>query len=250
MAKWYEALFDERYVEFYEGLNTVPFAEADVKFLERALDLSPGMSVLDLGCGQGRHAIPLAERGYRVTGLDLSPVMLQRARRFADERAVEVRWVERRMEELGDLGPFDACICLYTVLGYYGDEGDLAVLRAVHDRLAPGGVLALDLTNFAATLRRLPPVVWRESPTSVNRERNLYEPLTGWLVSDRTRFLKTGGVEELPASRVRAYLPHEVRGLLTAAGLEPELLFGEFGDAAFDWQTSEHQLHVARRSAV
>lgn len=247
MGQWYEELFDERYVGFYEGLDRAPLAEGDVTFLERALDLSPGMSVLDLGCGQGRHAIPLAERGYAVTGLDLSATMLQRARRFADERGVGVRWLERRMEDLEGLGPFDAVVCLYTVLGFYGDEGDLAVLRAVHDVLAPGGVLGLDVTNFAATLARLPPVVWRESATSVNRERNVYEPLTGWLVSERTRFLKAGGVQELPSSRVRAYLPHELRRLLTAAGLEPELLFGEYGDGPFAWQTSEHQLHVARR---
>ena len=95
MADWYEELFDERYVGFYEGLDAAPFAEADVAFLERALDLSPGMSVLDLGCGQGRHAIPLAERGYKVTGLDLSPTMLRRARHFADEQGAAADRGER-----------------------------------------------------------------------------------------------------------------------------------------------------------
>lgn len=247
MAEWYTELFDEQYVAFYEGLDTAPLAASDVVFLERALDLRPGMRVLDLGCGQGRHAIPLAERGYEVTGLDLSATMLTRARRFAAERGVQVQWLERRMEDLEGLAPFDACVCLYTAWGYYGDEGDTAVLRAVHDVLAPGALLALDLTNFAATLGQLPGVVWRESPTSVNRERNTYDPLTGWLISERTRFLKSGTTQELPQSRVRAYLPHEVRRLLDAAGLVPELLFGEYGDAPFQWQTSEHQLHVARR---
>ncbi|MFH2007922.1 MAG: methyltransferase domain-containing protein [bacterium] len=248
MTEWYEELFDERYVGFYDGLDRARTAESDVDFIERALDLQEGMRVLDLGCGQGRHAIPLAERGYDVTGVDLSPTMLERARRFAKEREVAVRWHRRRMENLDGLGPFDACLCLYTVLGYYGDDGDLDVLHQVCRSLHPGGLLMLDLTNFAGYLRRLPNTIWREAPDSVNREINYFEPLTGWIVSERSRFLKAGGVVALPTSRVRAYLPHEIRRMLFEAGFEPELLFGEYADTPFVWESSEHQIHVARRA--
>jgi len=52
--------------------------------------------------------------------------------------------------------PFDAVLCLFTVLGYYGDDGDQAVLTRVHGALRPGGQLMLDLSNYAGQLRRLP----------------------------------------------------------------------------------------------
>jgi predicted RNA methylase len=67
MADRFADMFDERYLEFYEGLLDLSLAEDDVSFVDRALALVAGASVLDLGCGFGRHALGLARRGYRVT---------------------------------------------------------------------------------------------------------------------------------------------------------------------------------------
>lgn len=247
MTEWYESLFDERYPAFYDVLDRHPAATQDVAFLERALDLEPGMAVLDLGCGQGRHAVPLAARGYQVTGLDLSETMLARAKRLADEMDTSATWLHRRMEELDDLGPFDAVLCLYTVLGYYGDVGDLAVLGKVRDVLRPGACLALDLSNFPLTICQSPGERWQETTAGVTREAHRYDPLTGFLHSERTLYRREGGVLRLPDSAVRAYPPHEVLRMLRAAGLEPELLFGAYDDVGYEWRHSTHQLHVARR---
>jgi 2-polyprenyl-3-methyl-5-hydroxy-6-metoxy-1,4-benzoquinol methylase len=247
MPEWYEELFDERYVAFYDVLGSGQTAEADVDFIERALDLEPGMAVLDLGCGQGRHAIPLAERGYQVTGVDLSEVMLERARQFAEARGARVDWQRRRMEALDGLGPFDAVLCLFTVLGYYGDDGDQKVLTRIHEVLRPGGQLMLDLSNYAGQLRRLPGETWRETSTGVTRERHAYDPTRGLIVTDRTLFQVEGGRMDLPRTEVRAYLPHEVLRMLRDVGFKPELLYGAYADEPFQWTTAEHQIHVARK---
>ena len=65
----------------------------EVDQMERLLDLRPPTRVLDLGCGKGRHALELAQRGYQVTAIDVAAVYLQRAQRQALEQhlAIEFR---------------------------------------------------------------------------------------------------------------------------------------------------------------
>src|SRR3972149_5059616 len=75
---WWETIFDERYPELFGPLERDP--EEEVARIVGLLSLPSGASVVDLGCGRGRHAIPLSRRGYRVTGVGLSDQMLGRGR--------------------------------------------------------------------------------------------------------------------------------------------------------------------------
>lgn len=248
MREWFEELFDERYLDFYEGLRRGEPADRDADFLADVLGLQPGARVLDLGCGTGRHAVPLALRGCQVVGVDLSETLLGQARALARRRGADVTWQRRDMRDLGGLGPFDACVCLYTAFGYLGDAGDAQVLAAVHDVLAPGGALVLDVTNFRAVIRTAGGVLWRESETAIHREAHRYDPLTGVLSTERTLFHKGGGATQLPVSRVRAYLPHEVARLLAQAGLDVVRVFGDLADVGFEWDRSPRQVFLAQRA--
>lgn len=103
--------------------------------------LRPGDRVADIGCGYGRIAIPLARLGYRVTGLDLSPVMLAAARQSARELAADVTWREGSMCRMPLASEsFDAVACLWS--GFYellNPEEQLDALREMHRILRPGG---------------------------------------------------------------------------------------------------------------
>jgi SAM-dependent methyltransferase len=246
-AAWYEDFFDERYLDFYPVLRERPVALEEARVVAQLLALEPGAAVLDLGCGTGRHAVALAKLGFEVTGVDLSPVLLAQARRTAAAEGVAPRWLQRDMRQLQDVGPFDACVSLYTAFGFLGDEEDGEVLRQIAATLRPGGRLLLDLTNFLGFLRRFPPEVWHESEQALLRERNLYEAETGVLVTRRTAYLKRGGQIDLPASRVRAYLPHEVRALLGRAGLHVERVLGALADRPFSWADSPNQVYLCTK---
>ena len=68
--EWPVAFFDDDYLRIYRPMFTEETTRREVDFIESAVALGPGASVLDLACGIGRHAIGMALRGYRVTGLD------------------------------------------------------------------------------------------------------------------------------------------------------------------------------------
>ena len=248
MSEWFEDLFDERYLLYYEEAFRQGAAEEEIEFIDRALALEDEGTIVDLGCGFGRHAIPLARRGYRVTGVDLSERLLQVARELGKKLDATVQWVRQDMRELSDLGPFDACVCLYTTFGYFSEEQNAQVLERVHAVLRPGGRLLLDVNNSLSLLSRLPEERWSESPRGVRREAHTYDPLTGQLITERTLYGSDGRKLRLPTSRVRLYAPHEVAALLREAGFEVEQVHGGLRGKPLHWKHSVMQSWVARRS--
>ena len=120
--------FDEDYLFFYEELLTPERTAAEVELIWKLLELEPGLELLDLACGHGRIANPLAERGVRVTGLDATPLFLELARKDAAERGVEVEYVEGDMRSLPWTERFDRVLCWFTSFGYFGDDENRQVL--------------------------------------------------------------------------------------------------------------------------
>lgn len=244
---WYESLFDERYLDAYPILRRATVAEDEARQLATLLDLRAGSSVLDLGCGTGRHAVALAGQGHRVVGLDLSQQLLEQARRTADSLGLEVTWLHRDMRDLQDLGPFDAVLSLYTAFGFLGDEEDQEVIDQATAALAPSGKLLVHLTNFLGYLSRFPPICWHEHEQVIVREENAYDAARGVLSTRRTLFRKQGGQDELPMSEVRAYLPHEVLAMLRRADLSLLGVYGGLDGSAADWQRSSDLVFVAEK---
>ena len=110
------------------------------------LDVPDGAAVLDLGCGPGTHAVPLALRGARVTGVDLSAALLDRARAAAAEAGADARFVRADMREFVEPDTFDLVTSMFTSFGLFADEDEnRQVLRNAHRSLVPGGRLLVDL---------------------------------------------------------------------------------------------------------
>lgn len=111
-----------------------------------------GGPILELAAGSGRLAVPLAEAGYDVTGLDLDPAMLARARTAADaagpEAAARLTWVEGNMIDarLPSAGTFRlAFVALNSLLVLGSRDGQRATFRTLAAHLAPGGLAVVDV---------------------------------------------------------------------------------------------------------
>jgi SAM-dependent methyltransferase len=157
--EWWRSWFDEGYLALYDPIVT-PRAAEEVDALERLLGLEPPLRVLDLACGQGRHSIELARRGYDVTGLDLSSVLLAEARRRAAEAGVNVRWIQADMRE-APREDFDLCLSLFTSFGYFAEDADNdRVLEAAWQSLRRSGRFVLEVLNAAWKIGTFQPHSW------------------------------------------------------------------------------------------
>ena len=134
-----------------------PFYDSDYRNyhddIQLVVDLAQdaGGTALELGCGTGRVLVPLAATGCRVTGVDSSPALLALARRKGEQAGVtaRLRLVEGdlRSFSLAEEG-FDFAFCVSNTLMHLTTQADqLAVLRAAHRHLRPGGRLLVDLFN-------------------------------------------------------------------------------------------------------
>lgn len=107
-----------------------------------------GRRLLDVGCGTGKSFLPMLPRGWEVTGCDLSPAMLELARRKAGDAA---RLEVADMRELPVLGEFDLAWCLDDAINYVLSDGDLVrTLRGMRANLVSTGLLAFDVNTLLA----------------------------------------------------------------------------------------------------
>jgi SAM-dependent methyltransferase len=221
--------------------------EQEVTFLVEAMDLEPGMCLLDVGCGPGRHARALAERGIRVVGVDVSATFTQLAVADAPDGFVVVRGDARRLP-LAD-GWADAAISLCQgAFGLSGppaageapevvDLADGAVLAEVARVLRPGGLLALTAFSSYFQVRYLPEGDEFDAATGVNHEVTEVRDPAGVVAQ---RDLWTTG-----------WTPRELRLLSRQAGLVPEHVWavepGGYRRDPPSIETPEHLL-LARRT--
>jgi len=138
-SAWWASYFDAGYLREYAPLFDPGEARAQVGRLLELLALPTGSRVLDLACGQGRHAQLLAEAGLRVDGLDLSRDLLAVATREAAGRSVRYTRGDMRRLPARWSGRFDAVVNLFTSFGFFDEPADdAAVIHGVARVLRPG----------------------------------------------------------------------------------------------------------------
>lgn len=126
--------------------------EQEVDFAVDALGLVPGMRVLDVGCGPGRHALALARRGIAVHGVDLSDEFVRLARDSASADALPATFEVLDVRDLAYDAELDAAICLCQGgFGLLGGRDDAAVIRRITTAVRPGGgVLVSAFSSYFA----------------------------------------------------------------------------------------------------
>lgn len=240
---WYASWFESPwYMKLYRHRGDAE-ARQVVQLIDHTMHIPHGAEILDLCCGFGRHTIALAERGYRVTGLDYSRRLIDHAREYnTHPNATYV---------VGDIrGPYPsssyALIAnLFTSFGYFDDHREhCGVFSTIHDHLIPGGRLVMDFFN--ATVLRQTLVAESMSmigETTVIQERWIDEPY----VRKRITINVPCQAEHTFEERVWMYTPDDLRTMMQQAGLTIVQEFGSYDGAPFDESRSERVIIVAER---
>lgn len=159
---WYDDVFAEHFLFLYPP-SWEETTRRDAEFIHTQIGGVEGAALLDVGCGDGRHAIELSKLGYRVTGVDNSLALLLSAAQNKEAAGLEdsqVEFLHGDMRRLPRDRDFDAVICVGTTFGYFDDEQNQECLEEMHDRLRPGGRLLLHVFNRDFVAPHLPARSW------------------------------------------------------------------------------------------
>jgi SAM-dependent methyltransferase len=220
-------------------------AARDVEPLAKLLDLKPGAHVLDLPCGPGRFSIELARRGFKVAGVDRTALYLTEARKRARQQGVDVEFVRADMRRFVRPRAFDACINMYTSIGYFEDPADdLKVCRHVLQSLRPGGRFLIQTGGKEWLARVYQPRDWREEAGAFILEERKVMP--GWTgLENRWVLIQKGKVREFRL-HLRLYSGGEITDLLKRAGFAKVDIYGELDGSPYD-NTSRWLVAVGRK---
>jgi len=243
----------ERYAEYYDLIYRDKDYEGECDFIEevwRRFSAHPVKTVLDGGCGTGGYAIPLAKRGYQITGIDSSEIMLKRGKTKAIEGKLklELRIGDIRQFNLGK--KFDSCICMFAVMNYITETEDvLNTLQSIRKHLRSGSLFIFDSWNGLAVLRILPSVreqVFEDGNLKVTRVAQPELDALNHLCLVHYHLLVNRGnslVDEIKETHIiRYFFPQEITHYLKDTGFEV-LKFCPFPD--IDGKVDENVWNIA-----
>ncbi|HLW70479.1 MAG TPA: class I SAM-dependent methyltransferase [Candidatus Binataceae bacterium] len=229
-SAWYVDFFRNDYLSVYGHLFTTERAEKETVFVAEVLELKPGARVLDLCCGPGRHALSLAQRGFRVTGLDLNQAYLDAAQRAAKAAKLNLETVAADMREIPFADSFDAIVNMYSSFGYLESEADDArVLQSVARASKPGGRFLLDMLNREWAVANYIPHDWHSGADgTLYVERRELDLASSRMHVSFTIIDPDGGRRDSVGHHIRLYSLTETTRLLEQAGLDVTGVFGGF----------------------
>lgn len=208
--------------------------DTEIHFAVTQLDLRPGDRVLDLGCGWGRHSLPLAAYGLRVTGLDLSHDLLRLAQHHARRRELAVNWVEGDIASAPLRGTFDAIVqfCGNFLTWFAQPDQAVDALWNVANLLKPGGRLLFGTDDWQPELPARSQH-WDEWSGGAAIYRRRYDRQRRMAFTQAVIF---GPEHERREYHRQTWWPSQgdMETLFIQAGLAVEARYNTFADAPFD----------------
>jgi len=220
--------------------------------------VSKNSLILDLCCGIGRHSVALAERGFKVVGVDLAPEFITRAKEIAVERNVkqnvefrvgDMRKVSKVLKDYGER--FNAVINLFTSIGYYDEETDRNILRQLLGLTASRGILVIDIANRdwlvrhfqARDVHQIGDVLFKVVERKLNLESSRMENVWKFYRKHKQdlKYLDTVELNH------RVYSLHELKKLVEESGWIYQSCYGGFNSEPFTMD-SKRMILIAKKN--
>lgn len=229
---WWKRIFNSLYLKTDGDIvDDQNITKQEVDYFTTILHLSPGDRILDLCCGQGRHSLELARRGFtRVKGLDRSHYLIQKARAQARREGLNVQFKEGDARKLPyPTDSFDAVLILGNSFGYFeSTQDDLKVLTEVFRVLKPGGKIFIDVADGEYLRENFQPHSWEwiSKKQFVLRERSLSKDRQRLISREIITHIENGVIaDQFYAERL--YSSPELISLLEKSGFSNITINGE-----------------------
>lgn len=245
--RWYEILFDD-YGEKYDNENFTKGTTGECDFLEKELNYSKSLKILDVGCGTGRHSIELAKRGYKMTGIDLSESLLAKAREKADKQNLNIDFLNYDARKL----PFDKEFEVAIMLCEGGfplmetDEMNFEILRNVTKSLKENGKFIFTTLNGLFPLYNSVEKFCAADTVEGNAtyRSNKFDLMT-FRDYNTTELTDDLGNKKILQCNERYYVPSEISWLLKSLGFTEIEIFGaRLGEFSRDHKLSTEDFEM------
>jgi len=214
------------------------------KFL--ALVAPKGKNILDLCCGPGRHSIPLAERGFKVTGVDRTKFLLDKAKAKAKAAKVKIEWIQADMRDFVRPESFHLVLSMLTSFGYFDDKDqDVAVLRNMLASLRPGGTCVIEVGGKEWLARIFQPTTSRILPDGTMFVQR-HEIFDDWTRIRNEWILIRKGRAKTFRFHHTVYSGQELRERLEQAGFADIKLYGDLNRGAYG-SSAQRLIAVGRK---
>ena len=231
---WYHNFFHGLAQEAWQAAQTDDQTQLELELIVESLEFGPGDAILDIFCGYGRHALPLARMGAKVTGIDISDESIQALNKKATAKKwpVEAICADFLTSTVFDsrAGQFDAAYCLGNSFAFFPHDDMLRFLQCIACLLRPGGRLLVQSSMVAEVV--LPDFQQRNwmpigNELTVLVENN-YDPAESRIDQNLTYIRQSSGhtVCEQRTAQYYIYTIAELSRLLKQAGFAVEEIYG------------------------
>lgn len=241
--QWFKDWFNSPY---YHLLYNNRDKKEAASFIDQLLDYlhpSPEATMLDVACGRGRHSKYLADKGYTVTGIDLSIQSINVARKLENEH---LSFFQHDMRMPFRVNYFDFVFNFFTSFGYFDTQRENEnALRTLKNALKPGGTLVLDYLNSHYVAAHLVPEETKEKDDvvfEIQREMDNNKFLKQIDILDRNRKQRVTYTES-----VNAYTREDFEEMYERQGLQITGIFGDYSFNNYDEQQSPRLIIIAKK---
>ncbi|MGQ4374761.1 class I SAM-dependent methyltransferase [Streptomyces sp. SAS_267] len=244
----YRTYFEDDYWRLSDfSCSSAGVIDSELSFLSGNLESWQARSVLDVGCGRGRHLVPLALAGYDIVGVDVSVRNVELAEHAVKEHKAFAQVLHTDARELSLGRTFDLALFMLTSFGYHSDAENLRLLQSVRAHVRTGGHVILDQPHREQMISGFLNRSWVEVGGHyylMHYSLDLHAGVRdGWLT-----VWNPGGEVRNYFHRLRLYTSTEMRQILEASGFEIEAVVGDFTNPLTRSDTSSRRLQYIARA--
>lgn len=235
MGEWFKDWFDsEDYLDVYRHRDDKDAGEL-VNLIIKQTGLKPGSFLLDAGCGAGRHSILFSERGFNVTGFDLSTTLLNKAKEEAAKKNIGINLLRADFRTITFKKKFDAVLNLFTSFGYFEDDEDnFHFVKEAHSFLKENGLYVFDYLNISYLKNN---IVCQSEKNFCGKTVKEIRNISGGRVNKEI-IITSEEFESRYSESVKLYSRDFIEKKFLSYGYRIKNIFGNYSGEEFDVSTS------------